>query len=100
MAKSNTLRNPIAHNHSNEIKRLSRIKGQIEGIERMILETRYCTDIIVQIKAARSALHSLEKNITESHLRHCVTTALKSKNSKLIDQKLEEVLNLMKHSVY
>ena len=87
---------PHAHDHSNELRRLSRIKGQVEGVERMVSEKRYCPEIIVQIKAIRSALRSLEANIVEGHMRHCVTTAIKSREQSVVNEKLEEILLLMK----
>ncbi len=84
------------HDHKSELKRISRIKGQMEGVERMILEKRYCPEIVVQIKAIRSALRSLEANIVEGHLRHCVSSAIKSKDANIIKEKLEEIVSLMK----
>lgn len=86
----------IAHDHGAELKRLSRIKGQIDGIERMIIEKRYCPEIVVQIKAIRSALRSLEVNIVEGHLQHCVKAAIKSRDPVVVQEKLEEILSLMK----
>ena len=38
--------------HKNQIASIRRIKGQIEGVERMINEGKYCIDILNQIKAA------------------------------------------------
>lgn len=85
-----------AHNHSSELRRLSRIKGQVEGIERMINDKRCCPEIVIQIKAIRSALRSLEASIVESHMRHCVKAAIKSRDPILVQEKLEEILLLMK----
>ena len=85
-----------ANDHSAELKRMSRIKGQLEGVERMIIEKRYCPDIIMQIKAVRSALRSLEANIVEGHMRHCVISAMKSRDPLVVQEKLEEILLLMK----
>ena len=62
----------------------------------MVLEKRYCPEIVIQIKAVRSALRSLEANIVEGHMRHCVKTAFKSKNQDVVQEKLEEILLLMK----
>ncbi len=90
------LKSVLAHDHSAELKRISRIKGQMEGVERMIIEKRYCPEIVMQIKAVRSALRSLEANIVEGHMRHCVKTAFKSKNPEVVQEKLEEILLLMK----
>lgn len=84
------------HDHSSELRRISRIKGQVEGIERMILDKRYCPEIVTQIKAVRSALRSLEANIIEGHMRHCVKDAIKSRDPAVAQEKIEEILNLMK----
>lgn len=95
-ATKNLSEQSYAHDHSAELKRLSRIKGQVEGVERMIQEKRYCPDIVTQIKAVRSALRSLEANIVEGHMRHCVKAAMKSRDPQIVNEKLEEILNLMK----
>lgn len=85
------------HDHHGQLKRLSRIRGQVDGVERMILERRYCPDIVVQIKAARAALRSLEAHVLEGHLRHCVKAAIQSKDPKLAQRKLDELLELLKN---
>ncbi len=85
-----------AHDHSAELRRLNRIKGQVEGVERMIVERRYCPDIIQQIKAARSALKSLEASIIEGHMRHCVKQAIASRDPFVVQQKIEEIILLVK----
>jgi DNA-binding FrmR family transcriptional regulator len=46
--------------HKNQIANIRRIKGQIEGVERMINEGKYCIDILNQIKAAKNAISSVE----------------------------------------
>ena len=54
--------------HSDNLPKLNRISGQVEGIKKMIEEERYCLDIVYQIKAVRSALKSVEKNILHNHI--------------------------------
>ncbi len=85
-----------AHDHTGELRRLSRIKGQVEGIERMIQDRRYCPEIVHQIKAARSALKALEVSIIEGHMKHCVKAAIASRNKDVIQEKMEEILMLLK----
>lgn len=84
------------HDHTGELRRLSRIKGQVEGVERMIHEHRYCPDIVHQIKAVRSALKGLEVSIIEGHMKHCVKAAVASRNNDVIQEKMEEILMLLK----
>lgn len=61
---------------SDLLKRLSRVRGQIDGVGRMIDEERYCPDIMQQISAAHSALRAAEKVLLTSHLDHCATHAI------------------------
>lgn len=84
------------HDHTPQLKRLSRIKGQVEGVERMINERRYCPEIVMQIKAIRSALKSLENTVIEGHLRHCVKQAIESGDAFVVQEKVDEILNLVK----
>ena len=80
--------------HSAELARLSRIRGQIDGIERMIREGRYCPDIMNQVKSATSALKSVEKQLLQRHLRHCVSNAMKSQNQRESEIKIRELIEL------
>ncbi len=82
-------------NHVAQLPRLRRVRGQVEAIEKMILEERYCADILQQIKAARSALHSLESNILRTHLESCVRQALTAPNAFDAEKKLKEVSELL-----
>ncbi len=82
--------------HSTELKRLNRVGGQVDGVKKMIEDGRYCPDIMIQIKAIRSALKSVEANILERHLASCVTDAIKSGTKKQQDKKIEEIKELFK----
>ncbi len=82
-------------NHEAELPRLRRIQGQVDAIERMILEGRYCVDILHQIKAARAALQSLESNVLKTHLEGCVKQALEAPNSFDAEKKLKEISDLL-----
>ncbi len=85
-------------NHKAQISRLRRVKGQVEGIEKMISERRYCPEIITQIRAARAALKSLEANVIETHLQHCVQEAMTSKDTANKQKKINEIVELFKNS--
>ena len=64
----------------------------------MIEEEQYCVDILTQIKAARSALKSLELEILENHAHHCLLGAVSSGSSKAAQEKVDEILDLIKRS--
>lgn len=91
-----TNKNELPHDHTSQLNRLKRIKGQVDGVERMIRERRYCPEIAQQIKATRSALRSLECLIVEGHLQHCVKQAIHSKDPAVVQTKLNEILQLIK----
>ena len=52
--------------------RLKRVDGQIKAIARMIEQHVPCEDIIIQINAAKTALHKIGQVVLEGHLNHCV----------------------------
>ena len=81
--------------HTSELARLKKIQGQLEGLVKMILEQRYCVDILVQFRAVAAALAVVEKTILNNHMRRCVQKALESKNKKEIDQKVQELMDLL-----
>lgn len=82
--------------HASEISRLNRISGQIDGVKRMIEEGRYCPDILTQLRAVKSAIKSVEANVLETHLQHCVTEAMNHGNAKDQKKKIEELKELFK----
>ncbi len=82
--------------HTENLVRLSRIEGQVKGVKRMIGDGEYCIGIVNQIQAARSALQSISKKILEKHLKHCVANALEQRDEADIDQKLEEIMAVIK----
>ena len=53
-------------------RRLKKIIGQVQAIDRMIDEDVPCEDILSQINAAKSALHKAGQIVLEGHIQHCV----------------------------
>lgn len=53
-------------------RRLKKIVGQVQAIDRMVDEDVPCEDILSQINAAKSALHKAGQVVLEGHIRHCV----------------------------
>lgn len=82
--------------HQCELPKLNRIAGQIEGIKGMIEEGRYCPDILVQMRAVRAALKTVEANILEAHLGSCVQNAMAGGNKNDIDRKIAELKDIFK----
>lgn len=89
---------PTAHatTHEGSLNRVRRIAGQVQGIRKMIEEQKYCIDIITQIQATRSALRSVELQILQRHMRHCVSDAFSSGPAGTAGRKMDELLRVMK----
>lgn len=71
-------------------RRLSRIEGQVRGIQRMVEEEKYCIDILTQVSAIQSALRNVARGLLDDHLRSCVVDAAKAGGAEA-DEKLDEV---------
>ncbi|MFA5239891.1 MAG: metal-sensitive transcriptional regulator [Phycisphaerae bacterium] len=84
--------------HRNSIVALKRIEGQVRGIQKMIEDRKYCIDILNQIHAVKGALGRVEEKILERHLQSCVTEAVKGSSEKKKQQKLDEILNLIRQT--
>jgi DNA-binding FrmR family transcriptional regulator len=52
--------------------RLSRIAGQVSGLQKMVDEDRYCVDILTQIAAVRSAIDALGRELLTGHVETCI----------------------------
>lgn len=53
-------------------RRLKKIIGQVQAIDRMVDEDVPCEDILAQIHAAKAALHKAGQVVLEGHIRHCL----------------------------
>ncbi|HEX7031133.1 MAG TPA: metal-sensitive transcriptional regulator [Gammaproteobacteria bacterium] len=81
--------------HHNPLKRLARIRGQIDGIGRMIEEDRYCADILIQLRAVHAALRKVEEQVLRGHVEQCVAGALKSEGPDQGREKLDELFAVL-----
>lgn len=79
-----------------QLLRINRIKGQTEGIYRMVQSEAYCPEIIIQIQAVRSALASLQAIILSNHLKHCIHEGLKKGDQQEIEKLFEEIVGIFK----
>lgn len=79
--------------HRPVIPNLNRISGQIKGVAKMVDEGQYCIDILDQLRAAKSAITTVENKILEKHIKECVTTSLKSQED--IDTKIQELMRIL-----
>nr|WP_330368886.1 metal-sensing transcriptional repressor [Butyrivibrio sp. FC2001] len=78
------------------MNRLKRIEGQVRGIEGMLENNAYCTDILTQVSAITSALNSFNKVLLANHMKTCVVDNIKEGNEEVIDELVCTLQKLMK----
>ncbi len=78
------------------INRLNRISGQINGIKKMVEESAYCTDILIQVSAVNSALNSFNKALLSEHIRTCVADNIREGDDEIVEELVETLRKLMK----
>jgi len=78
--------------------RLKRIEGQIRGIQGMIIEERPCSDIMVQMAAAKSALNQASKLILENHINSWFDSSVSSDDisQEMITEVMELILKFIR----
>jgi CsoR family transcriptional regulator, copper-sensing transcriptional repressor len=81
-----------------EIKRLNRIIGQIEGVRKMLEEHRKLEDVLMQCKAIHSALKSVESRILSSYLDAALDRIVKLDKKKDRQEKMAELEDIFKRS--
>lgn len=79
-------------NKESVLRLIKTARGQLDGIERMIADDRYCVDISTQLLSTQAILNKANREILKGHLEHCVKEAILTGD---IDVKLNEILMLM-----
>ena len=74
------------------ISRINKISGQMNGIKEMILNDRYCDDVLIQLSAIDKSIKSLANLILDKHMHSCLIENIKNDNYEVID----EIVDLFK----
>ena len=75
-------------------RRMKKIMGQWNAIDKMIDEDVPCEDILIQINAAKSALHKVGQVVLEGHLNHCVRDGIEHGDA---DKTISEFAKAIEH---
>lgn len=67
-------------------KRINIIKGQLDGLQKMIEADQYCIDLLNQSLAIQNSLKSLDSVLFERHLTTHVTHQLKNEEEKAVTE--------------
>ena len=74
--------------------RLHRIIGQLNGVESMLEDNRYCGDILIQVAAIEKALQSFGYQLLESHMQTCVVEDIQKGNTESILELMDLIKRL------
>ena len=72
--------------------RINRIIGQLNGVKNMILEDKYCNDVLIQLSAIDKSVKSLANVVLDSHMHTCLIEHIENKDYQIID----EIVDLFK----
>ena len=79
------------------VKRLRRVEGQIKGIQKMVTEEKFCSDILTQVSAARAALNKVGGLILENHMKECLKGYIgNSDGDEALDNLIETMIKYTK----
>lgn len=70
------------------IRQLKTVRGQVEGLLKMVEEDRYCIDISNQLMATQAILRNVNRQVLHAHLQHCVKASADS-------SKIDEIMNVV-----
>ena len=62
----------VQHDRRKLLARVRRISGQVAALEKALASDGDCADILVQIAAAKGAMHALMMEVMAGHLREHV----------------------------
>ena len=75
--------------------RLRRIRGQVEGIDRMLAEDRSCLELLTQVAAVQEALRGVSRLVVRNYLERCASTAIRTgKGDAVYDELMDVVFKL------
>ena len=84
---------PHTHEHfhdpeqkKKQMNRVSRIIGHLEHVKKMIEADEDCSEVLIQLKAVRSALSGLKREIIEEHTVHCIVHAIEDGDQEKIQE--------------
>jgi DNA-binding FrmR family transcriptional regulator len=75
--------------------RLRRIEGQVRGLQKMVVEERYCADVLTQISSVQEALRAVGRELLRNHLKHCATHAIRKGSNADAEAMYDELVDLM-----
>ena len=73
-------------------RRLKKILGQVQAIDKMIDEDVPCEDILIQINAVKGAVQKVGQIVLEGHLQHCVKDGIEHGDAQVTIDKFAKAI--------
>lgn len=81
------------------VTRINKMRGQLKGLERVILEDRGCVDIFQQTMAIKGAANALMAAILKEHIEsHILDASTKAQREKEVSELLSILKSYFKQS--
>lgn len=77
------------------IRLLKTVRGQIDGLIKMVEENRDCIDISTQILASQSILKKVNLDILKGHFNHCLKESFYSGKKEDSEEKISEIVGIL-----
>lgn len=78
---------------------LKTVRGQVEGLIKMVEDDKYCLDISNQLLASKALINKTNQIVLKAHLNHCIKEALEKGNQDKIDEVLKLLEKISKTSI-
>ena len=71
---------------------LKTVRGQVDGIMKMIEDDRYCIDISHQLMATQAMITKANREVLSAHIKSCI---LEAKDGAEREEKIDEMVELI-----
>lgn len=75
-------------------RRIKKIIGQLNAIDKMVDKDVPCEDVLIQINAVKKAVHKVGQVVLEGHINHCVRDGLEHGDP---DKTIEDFTKAIEH---
>ncbi|MDE3205570.1 MAG: metal-sensitive transcriptional regulator [Acidobacteriota bacterium] len=72
-------------------KRLRRVAGQVQGVERMLAEGRDCRDVVTQLTAVSKAVDRAAFKLVSAGLAYCISDPAKAEAEGYVLPEVEKM---------
>ena len=80
------------HEHTKAVlNRMSRAIGHMNAVKKMIEEGRDCSEVLIQLAAARAEMTNTSKVILKDHLQHCIVDAVQQNDEAAMQDLMQAI---------